>query len=167
MLMKGQSRALYALLLAALVSPIAAYAQSGTITGRVLEQGTNRPIPDANINVVGTGIGARTGENGTYRLTGVASGPIQIRATRLGYSASTRSLNIAAGATSTLDFVLSQAATQLDAVVTSAVTGQAERARESGTNVGNISVANLEKGPITKMADVLQGRVAGLTLVQY
>jgi len=130
----------------------------------VLEQGTNRPIPDANINVVGTGLGARTSENGTYRLTGVASGPIQIRATRLGYSASTRSLNVAAGGTSTLDFVLSQAATQLDAVVTSAVTGQAERARESGTNVGNIAVANLEKGPITKLADILTGRTAGVTV---
>jgi len=166
MLMRGQSRALCALLLAALVSPIAAFAQSGTITGRVLEQGTSRPIPDANIIVVGTGIGTRTSDNGTYRLTGVASGPIQIRATRLGYNASTRSANISAGGSSTLDFVLSQAATQLDAVVTSAVTGQAERARESGTNVGNINVANIEKGPITRLADILTGRTAGVTVQQ-
>jgi TonB-linked SusC/RagA family outer membrane protein len=164
--MKGQPRALQALILAALLSPLAAFAQTGTITGRVLEQTTNRPIPDANIIVVGTGIGARTGENGVYRLTGVAGGPIQLRATRLGYSASTRSLNVAAGGTATLDFVLVQAATQLDAVVTSAVTGRAERARESGTNVGSIPVANIEKGPITKLADVLTGRTAGVTVQQ-
>ena len=138
-----------AVLLSLLVPAVAASQQNSSVSGRVLEQGTGRPIPNAVVAVVGTSIAARTNETGAYRLANVAPGATVLRATRLGYSASTRSVNVAAGASASLDFILTQAATQLDAVVTSAVTGQAERASDVGPNVGTISVANLEKGPIT------------------
>lgn len=148
----------------ALVPALAWGQQSGTVTGRVLERGTQRPIADATVTIVGSGIAARTNENGEFRIAGVAPGPLQVRATRIGYSAGTQSLTVPEGGSQTADFVLGQVATQLDAVVTSAVTGQAERAREVGTNVGTVAVAELNKGPILRFADVLNGRTAGVTV---
>ena len=161
--MKSFTRKGFAFLFAAALLPALARAQqTGTISGRVLERGTQQPIPDANVVIVGTGIGTRTNENGVYRITGVAAGPVQLRATRIGFAAGTQSLTVPSGGTESADFQLGQVATQLDAVVTSAVTGQAERRREVGANVGNVAVAQLEKGPITRFSDVLQGRTAGV-----
>jgi TonB-dependent SusC/RagA subfamily outer membrane receptor len=156
-----------ALVLGGALLPMAAGAQqTGTVTGTVVEKGTGRPIPDAMVVVAGTPVGSRTAENGTYRITGVASGPVVIRVARLGYGAASQPVNVGAGGSQTVNFTLAPAATQLDAVVTSAVTGQVERAREVGTNVGTIAVGNIEKGPITRMADILTARTAGVTVQQ-
>lgn len=164
-MMKSLNRTWLSLFAAATLLPALAWAQqAGSITGRVLERGTMRPIPDATVTIVGTGVGARTNENGVFRLNGVAPGPIQVRATRIGYSAGAQSITVPDGGSQTVDFQLGQVATQLDVVVTSAVTGQAERAREVGTNVGSVSVADLDKGPIMRFADVLTGRTAGVTV---
>jgi TonB-dependent SusC/RagA subfamily outer membrane receptor len=145
--------------------PAVAMAQGGgSISGRVIDQATQRPIQEAQVIVVGTQRGAVTDQQGRYNITGLAAGSYQIRARRIGYAQSDQQVSVGAGATSTADFSLSTAATQLQEVVVNAVTGQLERRVEVGTNVGHVNVAELNKGPITKMADVLQSRVAGVTL---
>ena len=45
-----------------------ANAQSRTVTGSVLEEGTRTPLPSAQIIVKGTTIGTLTRENGTFTL---------------------------------------------------------------------------------------------------
>jgi TonB-linked SusC/RagA family outer membrane protein len=166
-MMKSLYRTGLALLFAAAFLPASARAQqAGTVTGRVLERGTLRPIPDATVIIVGTGITARTNQDGVYRLSGVAQGPLQLRATRIGYAAGSQSLNIGTAGNEAVDFQLGQVATQLDVVVTNAVTGQSERAREVGTNVGTIAVAQINKADINRFGDLLQGRTAGVSLQQ-
>jgi TonB-linked SusC/RagA family outer membrane protein len=71
-------------------------------------------------------------------------------------------VTVGAGATETANFALAISATTLDEVVVNAVTGQEQRRVESGVNTGNVNVADLNKGPITKFTDVLQGRVPGV-----
>lgn len=86
-----------AMLLAMIAPRVTASAQgTGTITGTVVEQATGRPIPDAMVIVAGTPVGSRTGENGSYRITGVSAGPIQLRVARLGYSAATQTITVGA-----------------------------------------------------------------------
>jgi TonB-dependent starch-binding outer membrane protein SusC len=166
-MIKSLFRTAFALAIAAALVPSAVLAQQqGTVTGRVLERGTLNPIPDATVIIVGSGIAVRTNENGVYRLTGVAAGPLTLRATRIGFAAGSQSVTVGTAGNEGVDFQLGQVATQLDAVVTSAVTGQSERAREVGTNVGTIAVADINKATINRLADVLQGRTAGVTLQQ-
>src|SRR5690606_31609009 len=43
--------------------------------------------------------------------------------------------------------------------------GQAERRRAQGTNVGRVEMQSMEMAPITKVQDVLAGRVAGVTMM--
>lgn len=50
----------------------------------------------------------------------------------------------------------------LRAQATGTITGQRER--EVGANVATIQVAEINKGPITKVADVLTGRTVGVNL---
>ena len=167
MMIKSLYRTGLALVFATALLPSAARAQQqGTVTGRVVERGTLKPIPDATVIIVGSGIAARTNENGVYRLSGVAPGALRLRATRIGYAAGSQLVTVGPAGNEGVDFELGEVATQLDVVVTSAVTGQAERAREVGTNVGTISVSQIDKAPINRFSDVLQGRTAGVSLQQ-
>jgi len=143
--------------------PLAANAQS-VITGRVVERASQRPIPDVSVRVSGTTVGARTNEQGVYRIVNVPAGEVVLRATRIGFAASTRTVTATNGLVDGIDFALEPAATILDEVVTNAVTGQAESRRSQGTNVGNIDASAIEKAQITKFTDVLTGRTAGVTV---
>lgn len=157
-------RAVAAAFAVALV-PTALLAQAeGTISGQVTDRATQRPLADVQVIVVGTQLNATSNQQGRYAIRGVLPGSYEIRARRVGYAPSAQRMSVQAGVTLTLDFALTESLLQLEEVVVSAVTGQQERRVEMGTNVGTVNVAQLEKGPITKMADVLQGRVAGVTL---
>lgn len=150
---------------AILLLPAALAAQAGgTVAGQVLDAASQAPVEGVQVMIVGTQRGTTTNAQGRYSIAGVPAGVQQVRARRVGYGASTQAVTVVGGQTSTVNFTLTQAATQLQEVVVNAVTGQAQRREEIGTNTGNISVADLPKGPINNMAEVLQGRVAGVNL---
>jgi len=137
---------------------------NGTISGQVLDQATQRPVQEAQVVVVGTQRGVATDQQGRYSIPGVPAGSYEVRARRVGYAPGVQRVTVGAGATSSANFVLATSAAQLEEVVVNAVTGQVQRRVEVGTNTGFIDVGSLNKGPITKMADVLQGRVPGVNL---
>ena len=162
--MSKSVRFLVAALGLALLFPAGASAQGGTVSGVVTDASNQQPLGDAQVSVIGTQRGAATDRSGRFTITGVPAGTYQVRARRIGFVASTQTVTIGAGATSNVTFALGVSATQLDEVVVNAVTGVAERKVEVGTNVGHVDVADLNKGPIKSISDVLQGRVAGVTL---
>ena len=150
--------------LALALLPALAKAQGGTISGTVIDQATQQPLQDAQVSVVGTQRGAATDQRGHFTITGVPAGTYTVRARRIGYAVNNQTVTVGTGATATVTFALSAAATQLEEVVVNAVTGVAERRVETGVNVGHVDVAEMNKGPITSISDVLQGRVAGVNL---
>ena len=150
---------------AMVASPVLLQAQNtGTVTGLVTDAATQQPIASAQVVVVGTNIGALTNASGRFLITNAPAGQREIRVVYLGYSQNTQTVNVTAGSSAVADFSLSQTAIEIDAIVVNAVTGQAQRERELGTNVANISVADLEPATVTSLADVLSGRTAGVTL---
>jgi TonB-dependent starch-binding outer membrane protein SusC len=151
--------------LAVLLFPAGLTAQSvGSVTGQVTDQTTQRPVQAVQILVTGMQRGAQTDENGRYTIVGVPAGTHTIQARRVGYSPRSQTVTVTSGGTATVNFALNASVAILQEVTVNAVTGQAQRREEVGVNTGNIDVANLNQGPITKMADVLQGRVAGVNL---
>jgi TonB-linked SusC/RagA family outer membrane protein len=151
--------------LAVLLLPAGLAAQgAGSVTGVVTDAGTQRPVQDVQVSVTGTQRGALTDASGRYTIAGVPAGSHEIRARRVGYAPIGRTVIVPASGSVTANFTITQAVSQLQEVVVNAITGQAQRRSEVGTNVGQIDVGALNQGPITKMADVLQGRVAGVNL---
>lgn len=152
--------------LSALVfAPIVAVAQqpTGTITGRVVDRGSQQPIMGVTVRVVGTTRGAQTGDQGTYRITGVPLGAVNVQALRIGYASVTRPLTVTSGDV-TLDFTLEPAATQLDVVQVTA-TGQEQSRRESGVSTATINVAEqVPQAAVTNMANVLSSRAPGVVV---
>ena len=98
----ARARLRFAVVLASLaLAPLApALAQAtGNNEGAVTAAVGGRPLSDVHVTIVGTTLGARTDEQGRYRIGAVPSGSHQVRAQRIGYAALTRALTITAGQT--------------------------------------------------------------------
>ncbi len=92
------------------------------ISGRVLDAKTGQPLPFANVLVVGTTLGANTGDDGSFRIEGVKIGAQSLRVSYLGYEAETREIAPTSAGLSELEFRLkSTTATRTKEVV---ITGQ-------------------------------------------
>lgn len=146
--------------------PAVAKAQNATLTGRVTDQATGQPLSDVRVLVAGTPRGSRTGDDGRFQIVGVPSGPVEIRAIRIGYEGQVKTINIGQGLTETVDFALHQAATTLDQVTVTA-TGETQRRRESGVSTGLIDVpAQVNMASVQNFSDVLSSRAAGVVVQQ-
>ena len=145
--------------------PAVAQAQNATLSGRVVDQATGQPLSDVQVLVSGTPRGSRTGADGRFQIVGVPTGPIQVRAIRIGYEAQAQTIDIGAGATETLNFSLRQAATTLDQVVVTA-TGETQRRRMSGVSTARIDTSQVNMASVQNFSDVLSSRAAGVVVQQ-
>jgi TonB-dependent starch-binding outer membrane protein SusC len=159
-------RLLFAALFAAALLPAGAMAQGvGTLSGQVVDQATQQPIPGVQIFLPGTNRGSLTNQQGRYLITNVPAGTVDVRATIIGYSSSTQRVTVQAGETATANFELATSAVAIEGVVVSAA-GREERRREIGNAVSNINVTDVELAAVPNMSSLLQGRSAGVTVMQ-
>jgi hypothetical protein len=68
-----------------LIASPSVFAQTGRITGRVVEASTGRPLSYANVIIVGTKMGGMTLTDGSFLIVGVPVGTYTIRAMMMGY----------------------------------------------------------------------------------
>lgn len=148
-----------------LTAPAGAQQPTGTVTGRVTEGESRRPVANAQVFVVGTSMGARTDTSGAYRIGGAPAGPQTVRVNLLGYQSVTRSVSIPAGGSVTLDVGITAAPTVLSAVVTTA-SGTEQRQRENGASVSRTNTDSIPKVAIQNFSEVLSGRTSGVTVTQ-
>jgi TonB-dependent starch-binding outer membrane protein SusC len=159
-------RLLGVLLVAAALLPSGVWAQAGgTITGQVVDQATQQPISGVQVHLPGTTRGSLTNQQGRYVIGNVPAGTHDVRATIIGYSAGTQRVTLAAGETATANFALASSAVAIEGVIVSAA-GREERRREVGNAVGSINVAEVELAAVNNMASLIQGRSAGVTVMQ-
>jgi TonB-linked SusC/RagA family outer membrane protein len=147
-----------------LTSAATAGAQTGTIRGRVIDGGSQRPISDVQVTVAGTTLGAATNVNGEYTIANVPVGQRELVARRLGYTRRTQTVSVTAGSEARADFGLSLTASQLEAVVVTGTAGAAER-RTVGNAVSQLDVRDVtEKATVSNVSEVLQARTPGVTV---
>jgi TonB-linked SusC/RagA family outer membrane protein len=141
--------------------PRASIAQvpTGTVEGTVTEAGSNRPLPNAQVFVVGTTAGAVTNETGAYRITGAPARQAQIQVRLIGFAPVARSIAIPAGQTATLNFSLQVSALQLEQVVVTG-TGQQVEVKKLGNTVATVQPP--QYAPIKSAGELLQGREPGV-----
>lgn len=149
---------------AALLWALPAQAQTGEISGRVVDEATGQPIEGAQVVVVGTNVRARSRVDGLYNLVNVPSGPQQVRAMIIGYATQTATLTIQSGVTVTVDFTLGKAVVSLDAMVVTGQAGEVSR-REIGNSLSTISADRIQALPIANVGQALQGLAAGITVM--
>lgn len=159
------------MLRSAVVALVAAFgagtaaAQQGTVTGTITDVDGGKPLAGARVQVVGTALTATANQSGKYTITGVNPGAREIRAVFVGYESSKKAVTVAAGETVTADFSLKALPYSLDEIVSTATGDQ--RKIELGHTVAAIKTDSLvANAPVRSISDVLQGRVAGVQLLQ-
>src|SRR6267378_2508582 len=137
--------------------------QGGTITGRVSDSLSGQGIAVATVTVVGTGLSARSGEDGRYRITDVPVGEHTVRVVRIGYSSVTKPVTVLPDQEATLHFALTPQATQLEEVVAIGY-GTAQRRELTGA-VSSVTAEQVGSAPLTSLDEALLGRAAGVEVV--
>lgn len=144
-----------------LLTPAALDAQDRRISGRITRAGSDTPIADAEVSVVGAlrYAAARTGEDGRYAIT-TPAGEVRLQARAIGY---TRLEAIVPATQATFDFSLQQDIFRLSEVV---VTGQAttiER-RSATTSIAYVSGEDIAKVSSPTILNALTGKITGVNL---
>ncbi len=94
----------------------AAWAQTGTVSGRVTDE-AGAGVSGAEVRVEGTTIRATTDDQGRYELRDVPAGERSLRVLILGFKSQVRPVSVAAGAAATLDFQLEKSVIPLPEVL--------------------------------------------------
>ncbi len=140
-------------------------AQGTTVTGHVTSKEGGQPLVDARVIVIGGTVSANSGEDGKYTLHNVPIGSVQVQVLRVGYRSVKRTIEVTAGGTTTSDFALEIAVTQLEDVVTTA-TGQ-QRKVELGnalSTLGDVG-AKVEQSEISNITDLMIAKAPGVSVL--
>ncbi len=140
-------------LLVLMLIALQGYGQSGSISGRVVDD--NGPIAFVNIVLKTTSEGTATDENGFFKINNLAEGKYVLVASAIGYEPYRRTLIIPAGQEIKLDITLATSAQTLDETV---VTGtlKAVRRTESPVPVEVYSPTFLKQNPTPNIFEALQ-----------
>jgi hypothetical protein len=145
-------------------------AGTGRIVGRVVDANSGAGVSDVQVRVEGTTLGALSGVDGRFTVTGVPPGPATLQVRRIGFQAKTVSgVAVAAGRAVEQNVTLAPATVQLAAVqVTAAVergsVSQAlDRQRTAVGIVTAITTEQIARSPDADAAQAVQ-RVSGVTV---
>ncbi|MDF1501973.1 SusC/RagA family TonB-linked outer membrane protein [Roseisolibacter sp. H3M3-2] len=166
-MMRGTKWTFALVLGAAAAAPAVLAAQdatTGSVTGRVTDAATGRPIPSAQVQVVGTSLGALTNEQGQYTIRAVPARSVTVRALRVGYAERSGTVAVTANQAATLNLAMSASAVSLTPVVTTA-TGEQRRV-EVPSAIATVQAAELtQERQISNVGDLLTARAAGVQVL--
>ena len=157
---RGGISALAVGLLVTLAPALVQAQETGRITGLVTDQ-AGLPVGGARVTVQGANLGAVTGDDGRYMITGVAPGTHQLRVVRIGFASRTEQANVSAGEATTANFQLEAQAIALDAIVVGYTT---EQRRDISGAVASVAAEAIEGRKVATVEEALKGRVAGVQL---
>jgi TonB-linked SusC/RagA family outer membrane protein len=137
--------------------------QEGRISGTVLVEGAQRPLPGALVSVDGqAGKEATTDASGQFRLVGVTGSSVTVSVKALGFRPASQAVNV--GSTN-VRIVMSERAIELNQVVVTGTAG-GEQLRSLGTSVATVNVADVtQKTAIPSVDALLNGRTPGVVVL--
>jgi TonB-linked SusC/RagA family outer membrane protein len=133
----------------------------GTIRGKVTNE-KGEPVVGASVLLSGIDRGTSVDVSGNYSMTGIKPGNYNIQISAVGYQPVTRSVTVAEGQTLELNYQLKAGNSSLNEVV---VTGYSRQSKRDVTGAAStISADAIAQTPVTSVENVLQGRVAGVSV---
>ena len=156
------------LLLLAILSSFKVYAgTTGKLTGKVIDATTNEPLIGTNIVVSGTNMGAAADVQGNYFILNIPPGTYQVKATQIGYSATTiENVKISVDQTTRIDIKLGEQVIQLQNVVVTSTRGFVQKdltsteEKISGEQISMLPVEDVQS-VVNLQAGVVDGHFRG------
>lgn len=133
-------------------APLAA--QGATLSGRVVEAATARPIDGAFVAIEGYDLSTVTDSTGFYRLTNVPPGPQTLRAQRIGFASARIQILVAPGQSQTRDLELAERALEMEEITVTA--DAVSRARGEVATATVIDLEAIRNQTATSLAGVLE-----------
>jgi iron complex outermembrane receptor protein len=154
----------YSFLLILIISATFAYAQqTGTITGKVLDDNKD-PISGALVELEGTQIKANANNAGEFTMKDVPAGTYTIRASTYSYRTQTAQVTVSAGQTLTQEFTLPLDLLSMEQLVVTGSTAP-ESKIESSTTISTLSNEEIQEAAPRSATEYLR-RVPGFTRVE-
>jgi len=161
--------AFFVLLAIALVPQVVLCAETGRISGKVVDAQTGDALPGANVLIEGTSLGAASDLNGRYAIDNVPAGSYTVRISYIGYKSTEEAVKVASGSNINLDIKLTAVGvTGKEVVVTAQASGQnaAINQQLSSTNITDVvSSARIQQLPDANAAESV-GRLPGIYLIR-
>ena len=143
------------LALALAFAPVSA---QNTITGTVIDGGTQRPLGGAQVQIEGTELGSLTDNRGRFLILNSPSATVTVRVVLIGYREATATVSSAQAVT----IELQQTAISLDEIVVTGVVGE-QAARAVGNSIGKVDAARLEQlAPAADVQRMISATVPGV-----
>ena len=155
------AKLLFLLLFAAFGFPSRAFAQTGSVSGRVID-GKNEGIPGATVLIEGTTLGSSSNVDGTYNIQSVPAGPHTLVVSFVGYNSVRRPVTVVAGQNAEVTVSLTENTTQLSEAV---VVGYGTQRRQDVTGaVATVDSKQFVQGQVTNPEQLIQGKIAGVSI---
>ncbi|MEO8794485.1 MAG: TonB-dependent receptor [Daejeonella sp.] len=143
-----------------LMTAIVASAQTGSISGRVMDE-SNQPLPGASVSLKGQNQSTSTDGTGYYRISGIQNGSATLVVKFIGYNTSEKTVNVGDSETK-VDFKLLPSAESLNEVV---IVGYGTQRKSDVTgSIATVTTKDFNKGQITTPEQLLTGKVAGVQI---
>ncbi len=144
------------------LSSLPALAQTGQVTGRVVDAQSGGPLSEVQVFIPGLQLGSLSRADGRFLILNVPAGTHTLRAERIGLGAVEQSITVTAGGTTNIDLRMESQALGLDEIVVTGAAGSARR-REIGNSITQLSVADVPDRP-TQVTNLLQGAAPGIEI---
>jgi TonB-linked SusC/RagA family outer membrane protein len=147
------------LLLLIAFTALTVQAQTGSLAGKVYDE-TGQPLPGASVQIKSLNKSTSTDPNGNYRITGLSNAAVTITVSYVGYTPFDQAVTISGNTISNVH--LKPDAQKLNEVVVIGY-GTAEKKNLTGS-ISTVSSKDFQKGTITSPEQLIQGKVAGVTI---
>jgi TonB-linked SusC/RagA family outer membrane protein len=139
-------------------------AQTGTVTGQILDRANLRPVPAVQVLIADLGIGALTEASGRFTLSDVPVGTYELSVERIGYRTEVRQVEVRADEVTSVNIEIAQQALALDELLVTGTVGGTQR-RAIGNVVDRIDAASLtESAPALNVEQLMSTRATGLVV---
>jgi TonB-dependent SusC/RagA subfamily outer membrane receptor len=149
----------------ALAQPATGTGATGTIRGRVVDAASGRPLPETQVLVTGSRLGAASDAGGQFTIVAVPTGARSLTVRRLGYQPVTQPVTVTAGGTATVELRLTVSAVNLSEVVVTGTAAPTEK-RRVGTSIASLDSTTIGRAVSVTVDQALQGKVAGAQITQ-
>ncbi len=140
--------------LGVLLTVSVAYAQTGKVTGQVVDAETGEPLPGVNVIILETDLGAATDAEGYYNIIGVSPGAYDIQASFIGYATVTvEGIRVNIDLTTTQNFQLQSQAIAGQEVIVEAAAPVVKP--DISANIANVDAVEIEDVPVAGVTEFI------------
>lgn len=152
------------LLVLSMVLQLQAASAAGRIKGVVYDADTDNELGYAQVQVVGTTLGAVTDVNGRFDIAKIPPGKYKIQARFIGYRSQIKEVTVVVDDIVNIDFTLQMTAITMDEVVVTGTAIETER-KALGNTIATVSMAEIGEVPTANLSEVLKGRAPGVVAI--